>query len=504
MTGAAQPTDSMKPIPADRFGYDEARHLLSRAGFGGTRDQIKVLLEWGPEKSVDHLLDDRAAMNEFEQPRFNAEIVKPIPEETRRAYRLALAAGDKDGIKKFQMIRQKMRRADRVQIKNMQQWWLRRMIETPHPFIEKMTLFWHGHFATGYRGVDNSWHMFMQNMFFRRNAIGSFETLLNGIIHDPAMLRYLNNNNNVRRSPNENLAREIMELFALGSGYTEKDIKEGARALTGYTFKHNDFIFRKRVHDASEKRIFGRRGSFDGDGFVRLILGRKQCAPFLTGKLYRFFVNEIPDPKSPEGKAVRSAMRKMSLRFLRSKYRIKPVLRELFLSEHFYDPSNRARLIKSPIELIVGTCRTLGTPLRRMDVTMTSADRMGQTLFFPPSVKGWEGGRSWINTATVFERQNAAAYLITGTTPFSVNRSNEHPYHPSSLLDDLRIEGESAAFDPRRVSPYLAKLVLGETATDRHTTALETYFRRNNNTIDKSTIAGALALLAASPEYQLA
>jgi len=504
MSKPARISGSMRPIAHEAFGEFEARHLLGRAGFGGTIDQLRTLLEWGPAKSVDHLLDVDSAMDHFAPPRFKTGIINQLSKTDREAFRRARQRGDENTVAKFRERRQAMQRLDRQQIKDMREWWLGHMIQSPYPLVEKMTLFWHGHFATSYRTIENSWHMFQQNVFFRRNAVGSFETLLQGIVRDPAMLRYLDNNRNVKRSPNENFAREIMELFALGSGYTERDIKEGARALTGYTFQGNNFIFRRGFHDADTKRIFGNSGNYDGEDFVRLILSRRQCARFIVRKLYRFFVNEIPEIREPGGPQAQKVLRQMATTMLRSRYHLKPVLRELFLSEHFYDAHNRGRQIKSPIELIVGTVRALGTPARNNRLLLASAGRMGQELFAPPSVKGWEGGRSWINTSTIFERQNVANYLVTGTIPGARRARNIQPMNASALLADLRLLGDEAANDAHRVVPYLCKKVLGEHAGERHERTVLSFFQTHNGRVDNETLVGALALLTASPEYQLA
>lgn len=502
MPQARDISDSLRPITPDQFGHREARHLLARAGFGGTPDQVSTLVEWGPEKSVDHLLDDRAALRAFDPPEAESDLQPIFTENEQRQFQRARRMQDEDTIARFRRIRQQKLAADRQQTHELETWWLRHMIETPYPLIEKMTLFWHGHFASSNRKVRDSWHMLQQNTLFRRNALGSFEELLRGIIRDPAMLRYLDNDRNVAQSPNENLARELMELFALGSGYTENDIKEGARALTGYTYVDDEFRFRQGRHDRGVKRIFGQRGPFDGDDFVRLILTRRTCPRFIAVKLYAFFVNEIPAPRAPGGRESRRVIARLARTMVRERYQIKPVLRELFLSEHFFDSFNRARLIKSPIELLVATVRTLAAPLRNEGALLRSAERMGQRLFHPPSVQGWVGGRSWINTATIFERQNAATYLITGATTNNPKRTQ--PMETDHLLSGLRVLGEDAMKDPKRVSDHLAEITLGGAREDRHRDALIEYFRAKDNRVDRETVAGALAILAAAPAYQLA
>ncbi|MCK6477230.1 MAG: DUF1800 domain-containing protein, partial [Phycisphaerales bacterium] len=287
---------SLNPIRPHHFGYDQARHLLWRAGFGGTPAQIQTLASWGPEKAVDYILDfDKAAADPVSGDLFDADIMRPASAEEREAYRKAQRAQDEDALAKFRQERQNRERSDRSQMTEIQKWWLKRMIETPRPLEEKMTLFWHGILATNYRTIENSYHMFLQNQMFRRNALGNFGQMLFDLIRDPAMIKYLDNDESRKGRPNENLAREIMELFSLGVGnYTEKDIKEGARALTGYTFRDDEFYFDQKNHDNGEKVILGKKAPLDGDGFVKAILETRACSAYVARRVYGFFVSELP------------------------------------------------------------------------------------------------------------------------------------------------------------------------------------------------------------------
>jgi uncharacterized protein (DUF1800 family) len=330
---------------------------------------------------------------------------------------------DEETIARYRLMQQNRERLDRLQARDMQRWWIKRMIETPRPLEEKMTLFWHGHFATSFRTIENSYHMFQQNMLFRKFAVGNFGELLFQIIRDPAMIAYLNNNQSRKGKPNENLAREIMELFSLGIGsYTEKDIKEGARALTGFTFDDDTFVLRTNDHDTGGKTILGDSGNWDGDDFVKIILQQKACSQFIARKLYKYFVADIPPLEAAEGDrhmdtATRRAIDDLASTMRGSKYEIKPVLRRMFLCEHFYDPQIRNQQIKSPVQLVVGAVRSLNTPLRDPGIVVDALDLMGQNVFMPPSVKGWDGGRSWVNTSTLYVRQNILAFLLTGKKP---------------------------------------------------------------------------------------
>jgi len=288
----------LRALPSRDFGEREARHLLNRAGFGGSPEQVRELAAMGLDAAVDSLVEFQTVpMLPVRADEFDSDIVRPANEEERAELRRARERGDEAALDRYRREIQARQRSDRRQIAAMQAWWLDRMIQTPRPLEEKLALFWHGHFATSYRGTQDSYHMFLQNRLFRAHAAGSFTELCHGMIRDPAMLRYLNNNNNRRQAPNENLARELMELFTLGEGnvYTERDIREGARALTGYTFHDDEFVFRRRWHDSDMKTIFGQTGAFDGDDFVRLILSQRIVSEFICMKLYRFFVSDQPE-----------------------------------------------------------------------------------------------------------------------------------------------------------------------------------------------------------------
>jgi uncharacterized protein (DUF1800 family) len=340
---------------------------------------------------------------------------------------------------------------------------------------------------------------------FRGNA-KSYPRLLRGIIRDPAMLRYLNNNQNRRQSPNENLAREIMELFSLGEGnYQERDIKEGARALTGYTFEDDTFIFRQEQHDAGAKFILGSRGAINGDGFVDVLLRHQACAPFIAARLYRFFVADVASqPRDLTGQDL-LVVRLMAERLKRDQYEIGPTLKQLFRSRHFYSDAVVGQKIKSPAELVVGAVRTLGVPARDLRQLNDAMDRMGQNLFFPPSVKGWDGGRAWINTATLFVRQNTLAAMITGQQPNArapgggVNRIGGD-YDPRSVLPML-IDPDRPT-DPETIVGALLELALGH----RDPRAVETLASApmvRNAPDARPVLAGLMALITALPEYQL-
>lgn len=510
-----QPADAadktLRALPEKAFGKNEARHLLWRAGFGGTQQQIDLLASWGLEKSVDILLDigDGAKSAPFkpaDAATFDRNIIRPYTDEERRTADTARRARDEDTLAMLREKRQEAERTDRGQMGEVQRWWLARMIETTRPLEEKLTLFWHGHFATSFRVIEDSYHMFAQNELFRKHAAGNFGDLLTAIVQDPAMLEYLDNNDNRKGQPNENLAREVMELFGLGLGnYTEEDIKEGARALTGYTFQDDEFVFTKRNHDPNEKTILGQSGNWNGEDFARIILSKNACARFIARKLYAFFVADLPSDEQGGVRDVepwrRKLVNELGDMLHNRKYEIKPVLRRLFLSEHFYSPDVMRSQIKSPTQLVVGAARTLNAPTRDLSILNDALDLMGQRLFLPPSVKGWPGGRAWINTSTLYVRQNTLVYMLTGARARdSVRDASAAGFDAVGLLTANLPEDQRK--NPDAIARNCLQIALGA-QPDAGVQALKELLASKGNTINQSTALGCLLLATAMPEYQL-
>ena len=278
-------------------------------------------------------------------------------------------------------------------------WWVHEMLVTPSPLTERMTLFWHNHFVSAQPKVRISRLMYRQNVTLRENALGNFGALLHAIARDPAMVVYLDSAQNRRGAPNENFAREVMELFTLGEGhYSEADVKEAARAFTGWSIDRESgmFMFRPRLHDGGVKTVLGHTGRLDGDAVLDLFLARPETAEFIVAKLWREFVSPDPDP---------AEVARIAQRFRASNYEIKVALASLFASDAFYAPANRGVLVKSPVELVVGTLRQLElAPDSAVPFAIATAG-MGQNLFSPPNVKGWPGGDAWINTTTLLARK---------------------------------------------------------------------------------------------------
>lgn len=492
---------SLEPLPAGQFGYLQAQHLLNRAGFGGTPQQVLQLQELGLDKAVDLLVNYPAIdTSNLPRPEYDPDIIRPATPEERAMAVKARREGDQATLDRLMAERLERQAADRRQMRELERWWLAKMIQTPRPLEEKLVLLWHGHFAANHRTVGDSYLMLQQNAMFRQHACGSFANLAAGIVRDPAMLVFLNNTQNRRQRPNENLARELMELFTLGEGqYSEQDIKEGARALTGYFVDDNDFVFRRGQHDDGPKKILGRTGTFDGDEFVNILLRHPACPRFIAYKLYRHFVLDLSDGvrSTPEAAAV---IERMARDLAAGGYQIAPVLRKLFKSRHFYDPAVMGRKVKTPAELVVGVVRTLGAPVRDVGMLADAMAAMGQKLFDPPSVAGWDYGKAWINTSTLFTRQNICTYVITGKLPFEDGWSRERiGFDPRTLIEHLTNPMPEAIVD------HLIASLLGSAAVGgaERRQQLVQFMRQRSDPTSEDALIALLLLITTLPEYQL-
>ena len=414
--GGAGPTswtNDLSPITSADWDYMKAAHLLERAGFGATPEEIVRLADMTPREAVKQLVDYETVTDVL--PSFDASPIwdpgmDPFPKSRAEAVRIARERGASMGVnvlpegesRRLQTVVNKFfygLRSNAVETQRLATWWGERMLLTKRPLEEKLTLFWHGHFATGNGKVRDTRMMLRQNEMLRANANGRFEDLLVGILKDPAMLVYLDNGENIKGHPNENFGRELLELFSLGVGnYTEQDIREGSRAFTGWTNDVLDFKFDAAQHDFGEKSFLGQTGPFDGDDIIRIILEQPAAAEFVSAKLYRFFVREDLD----------AGMRSRLAATLReADYALKPLLKRIFLARDFYSPASYATQIKSPVHLIVSTYRKLGlTELPTIPDFNRLTAGQGQTLFNPPNVAGWAGGRTWITPATLLQRGN--------------------------------------------------------------------------------------------------
>lgn len=379
----------LKPLAGIAWDYAKARHLLWRAGFGGTADEVTKLHAMGLHAAVTHLVD----FQKLPEPACSVDIRLPEPAtvfENRLTEPARSKLGNERTSRRFQQLAQ------------LRYWWLRRMVETQRPLEEKLALFWHGHFAVNFTKNENPHAMWRQNRLFRDYAAGKFGGLLRGIAQDPAMIAYLDNQVNFKGAGNENLGREILELFSMGEGqgYSEQDLREASRALTGYSYEHSTGLFKLIAtrHDETPKTIFGRAGNWGGDDLVDMILQQPPTARFIATKLFHYFAHQNPAPETIDRLA--NVLRVTN-------YDLSAMLENLFLSEEFYSPTAMASHIKSPVELMIGTLRTLGATDIDYGAVDGALQTMGQTLFEPPNVKGWDGGRDWINTSRLLVRYNS-------------------------------------------------------------------------------------------------
>src|ERR1700682_5741395 len=294
------------------------------------------------------------------------------------------------------------------QILDLRRWWLERMMTGPAPLLEKMTLFWHGHFATSVQKVKDAYWMWLQNDTLRRNAFGNFATLVKKMSRDPAMMIYLDLQQSRKEHPNENWARELMELFTVGIGnYSEADIRESARAFTGYRIDMTTQQFRLAPPptDARPKTFMGKTGNGSGDDIIDILMKQPACAQFLARKLWRFFAEDQPSAQIVDAVAAR---------IREHNFETRPVLSEILSSREFYSDAAMRNQIKSPVQYLIQTTKLLSTELPAAPVAQNAMRQMGQILFAPPNVKGWDGGKAWGSTSTLLFRYNFANYLING------------------------------------------------------------------------------------------
>ena len=378
-------------VAATTLGFDDARHLLARTSFAATPAEIERFAGMTRERAVDTLLAWT------EKPR-----ITPPPawvQEPVLAASKLRAMGDEE--------RRAFQRQNNVRGLEMRGWWLQEMATTSSPLTEKMVLFWHNHFVSSQQKVRQPQYLYRQNLIFREHALGNFGAMLHAVARDPAMVIYLDNASNRKGQPNENFAREVMELFTMGEGrYSERDIKEAARAFTGWSIdgETGAFMFRPQAHDNGEKTVLGKTGFIDGGGVLDILLAQPYTAEFIVGKLWREFVSAEPDPVE---------VKRIAGVFRDSGYNVRSALRAMLLSDAFYAPPYRATLVKSPVELVVGTLRQFQFTTGDVQPFALVVAQLGQNLFSPPNVKGWPGGNAWINSTTLLARKQFLERLFS-------------------------------------------------------------------------------------------
>ena len=453
-----------------------AAHLYRRAGFGGSPEELDAAVTDGREATVDRLVD-------FEQvppdslnavlSRFNFDLTTWYPQ-----------GSDPRGAQTVRLVT----------------WWAMRMTHTPRPLEEKMTLFWHGHFTTSDAKLDSPWMLLQQNQLFRTRGMGRFRDFLVAVSTQPAMLFWLDNALNVKDSPNENFARELMELFTMGIGhYTQQDVTEAARALTGWTFTGDHdvdftFGFDPSIHDDGLKTFLGTAGYYRGEDICAIIAARPETAEFMTRKLARFFIGRDPRP---------ALARRLVDAWVASDGEIRRIVREILLSDDFDESADRGEMIKSPSEFLIGAFRGLGArdEIASGDLQATTGQivwdmggALGQFLFVPPNVAGWPGGRAWINTGSYVMRMFAVARLVWGDY--------------SDRWDLDRFFGGRSFSSPDELIDFLADRLAMVAPSSASRRALHDYlasagpFAWNADSPNRWG-RGALDLLMSSPEYQL-
>lgn len=438
-----------EPSASEPWNRRLAAHLFRRASFGASRTQLDEAIAISPQQCVDQLLD---ACNAPPTQAFDAEMT------TMAA---GLAAGEPQAL---------------------EPWWLYRMLFTPAPLKERLTLFWHGHFATSAATVQDAPMMLAQNELLRQHALGHFEPFVQAISRDPAMLTYLNSTTNARLHPNENYAREVMELFCLGVGnYTERDIQETARCFTGWEIRRKSFRFNKHQHDFGTKSLFNQTGKFDGDDAVRIILSQDAAPRFIARKLINYFVCD---------QAVSDELVEPLARELRdSGFHIEPIVRRILTSQYFYSQASVGQKIRSPVELAIGLLRSLEGTVGTIALA-AALQPLGQRVFFPPNVKGWDGGRKWINATTLIGRVNLVSKLL---------RDGNVRFQGGSLAEYFN---DPIASTPVQLVDAMADLLLAVPIPDNARRELINVASRHNKNVPQGA-NDVLRTLAALPEFQL-
>ncbi len=465
-----------RPTPADPWGRKWVAHLYRRAGFGANRGELLEAERLGFEGTLNLILNGRT-QTDWLQETF-----------------------DDDG----QVAVRREKTGEEIR-----GWWIYRMIRGPHPLREKMTLFWHNHFATSINKVQSESAMVQQNRLLRTHALGKFGPFLQAMSKDEAMLKWLDSNSNVKGQPNENYARELMELFSLGVGnYTEKDIREAARAFTGWHTNTSGFWLNSSQHDDGSKTVLGQAGKWDGADVVRIVLEQPAAARFIVRKLYQFFISETATPPD-------AFIEPLCEGFRKSDYDIALLVKTMLSSRHFYSDHAFRQRIKSPVEFILGAVRAVYRQYEEADdnysplqhrVLIPHLSEMGQILFAPPNVKGWPGARAWLNTSTMLERDNFAGALALGTLWTKPSKPNTEEPPPPIALDPARLLQEEKVSNAEDVVRVLLDLYVPGEVRPEAKTKLVAFLSEGKPTGVSLTRRAreAVHAIMTMPEYQLA
>jgi uncharacterized protein (DUF1800 family) len=494
----------LTPLPDAKWNEATAAHLLNRAGFGGTPAEIEIVRKKGLAGAVRDLVDVK---NDA------ANVPPPAWAHPRniRAQRMEIKAA-KDRGENFQSKVRQVRMMEGDEIVDLRRWWLDRMLNGPAPLLEKMTLFWHGHFATSIQKVRDAYWMWLQNDTLRRNAFGNFGALVKKISRDPAMMIYLDLQQSRQEHPNENWARELMELFTVGIGnYTEQDIRESARAFTGYRidFTTQQFRFAPFQQDHRPKTFMNRTGNLNGDDIIDILVSKPACAQFIGRKLWRFFAEDDPRPETVS--AIAERLRAHS-------FEMRPVLREIFSAAEFYSDRVMANQIKSPVQYIVQTSKLLDATPPAAIAAQNAMRQMGQILFAPPNVKGWDGGKQWISTSTLLFRYNFANYLINGDAILPPNiaqrrQGGDVGFRRSAQIaqqirrdpiDIGKLVPPDVRNQPREVVDLLTKRFFQARPGEKETDTFVKFLEARGAGASDTALRELVHLMMSTPQFQLA
>ena len=391
------------PQPASfEFDLAAAEHLLNRAGFGAGPDELQRFQARGMDAAVESLFLPHRYVDPF--PAVQWRIYDLDEYAAARAEKVGVAGlSEEERQERLKEFRRERRGKDYRQMGDYAGWWIERMLDGDDPLRDRMTLFWHGYFTSSMQDVRNSWEMIQQHTLLRENALGNFGDLLLAVAQDPAMLEYLDNDVNKKREPNENFARELLELFTLGEGfYEESDIVAAAAAFTGWTDRRGEFVFKRTQHDSSKKTFLGVTGKHGGEEIIEILLEQPRTAAYLATRLLSYFEGAEPDV---------ARVGTYADLLLESNYEMRPFLEALFRDPEFYADDVRGLRIASPVDFLVGTSRRIGCD-PPPEIVGLAAQSLGESLFFPPNVKGWPGGRAWITTSTLMQRGNLAGVFL--------------------------------------------------------------------------------------------
>jgi hypothetical protein len=483
-----------RPSSDNPFDAVKAAHLLNRAGFGGTQEEIEKVVELGPEGAVDWLMDfpDAGADEQSQSDLPNFASVEGYPKDYRELRSLFAGKTQEERM----ALQQQLMQANRQAIFETMKWWMNRMAYGPHPLQEKLTLFWHGHFTTSAKDEKVATLVWTQNELHRRMGASNFREYVKAISRDPAMLDYLNNTQNRKEHANENYARELMELFTLGIGnYTENDIKQSARAFTGWTHEGDDFVFRRFEHDDGVKEFMGRQGNFNGDDIIEIILQHPACAPYIAGLMWKFFAYEELEDGLAES---------LGAMLKENGWELRPVIRTMLTSKGFYQDRAIGSQIKSPVQLVVGTIRMLGLTTPNAMQLSFAMSQMGQVPLQPPNVKGWPGGRMWINTSTLFVRYNTCVYLAGGTMPGTVGIRGIIGKGQGGAKSGPPVQGNFNPSDssgaPEQIVEHWVNRLIQRPVEDSQKHVLVEALGQEPN---EKAVRGMIQLIVSTPEYQL-